>query len=261
MLAMAAGIKPERPTGRSAADLVYRKLRDEVLSLAREPGAQVSEKAIALEHGVSRTPVREAILRLAAEGLIDVVSKSGTYVARIPLAALAEGIVMRKALEEVSVRAAVARVSQSQIIGLRAALAQQNEARAAGDQGAFHAADDAFHELIARSGRFPGIWTVVQQVKLQVDRYRRLTLPQAGRIARSIREHGAVLDAIEARDADRAAAAMAAHIDNLTVSMDDILRLNPHYFEGDPRELERATFELQAAEQPPGPPHRPEEHP
>jgi DNA-binding GntR family transcriptional regulator len=241
MLAMAERPDPSRPRGRSAADLVYGRLREDIVSLARRPGEQVSEKEIALAHGVSRTPVREAILRLAGERLIDIVSKSGTYVARIPLAALAEGIVIRKALEEVAVRAAVARLTQSQVLSLRATLARQEEALADGDQNAFHVADEAFHELIARVGRFPGIWTVVQQVKLQVDRYRRLTLPQTGRIATAIAEHRAVLTAIEAGDADAAVRAMSAHIENLKISMEDILRLNPHYFEGDPRELDLAS--------------------
>jgi GntR family transcriptional regulator, rspAB operon transcriptional repressor len=240
-LAMVAGRGNARPRGRSAADLVYDSLREEILTLGREPGAQVNEKQIALAHGVSRTPVREAILRLAGEGLIDIVSKSGTYVARIPLANLAEAIVMRRALEEVSVRAAVERASASQVLGLKAVIARQDEALAAGDQNGFHAADEVLHEAIARAGGFPGIWTVVQQVKLQVDRYRRLTLPQTGRIARAIAEHRAIVDAIEGRDGDAAAAAMRAHIDGLKIRMDDILRLNPHYFEGDPSELERAA--------------------
>ena len=240
-LVMVAGRGSARARGRSAADLVHAALRDEILTLAREPGSQVNEKQIALAHGVSRTPVREAILRLANEGLIDIVSKSGTYVSRIPLANLAEAIVMRRALEEVSVRAAVEKASASQILGLKAVLARQEEALAIGDQAGFHAADEVLHEAIARSGRFPGIWTVVQQIKLQVDRYRRLTLPQTGRIARAIAEHRAVVEAIEARDADAAAAAMRAHIDGLKIRMDDVLRLNPHFFEGDPSELALAA--------------------
>jgi len=214
-------------------------LRDDIVSLARKPGSQVNEKAIALAHGVSRTPVREAILRLAGEGLIDVVSKAGTYVSRISLSALAESIVVRKALEEVTVRAAVTHATPSQIIELRAILARQAEALEAGQQDAFHLADEAFHEAIARVGRLPGIWTLLQNVKLQVDRYRRLTLPQPGRIARAIGEHQAVLDAIEARDADAAAAAMARHITGLDVNLAEIRRINPDHFEEDVATIQR----------------------
>lgn len=227
------------PRGRTAAEEVYLALRDDIVSLARKPGSQVNEKAIALAHGVSRTPVREAILRLAGEGLIDVVSKAGTYVSRIRLSALAETIVVRKALEEVTVRAAVANATASQIIGLRAILTRQIEASAAGDQNAFHSADEAFHEAIARAGGFPGIWALVQNVKLQVDRYRRLTLPQPGRMALVIDEHKAVLDAIEARAADAAAEAMGRHIAGLDVNLAEIRRINPDHFEEDAAAIER----------------------
>ncbi|QCI65902.1 GntR family transcriptional regulator [Phreatobacter stygius] len=227
------------PRGRTAAEAVYLALRDDIVSLARKPGSQVNEKAIALAHGVSRTPVREAILRLAGEGLIDVVSKAGTYVSRIRLSALAETIVVRKALEEVTVRAAVAHATPSQIIEMRALLTRQAEASEAGDQGAFHLADEAFHETIARAGGFPGIWALVQTVKLQVDRYRRLTLPQPGRMALVIREHKLVLDAIEARDADAAAEAMGRHIAGLDVNLAEIRRINPNHFEEDVATIQR----------------------
>ena len=234
------GARPARsPRGRTAAEAVYAALRDDIVSLALKPGSQVNEKAIALAHGVSRTPVREAILRLAGEGLIDIVSKAGTYVSRIRLSALAETIVVRKALEEVTVRAAVAHATESQIIGLRAVLARQAEAMAAGDQAAFHLADEAFHEAIARAGGFPGIWTLVQNVKLQVDRYRRLTLPQPGRMALVIREHTAVLDAIEKRGAEAAAEAMGRHIAGLNLNLGEIHRINPDHFEEDVAAIER----------------------
>lgn len=227
------------PRGRTAAEAVYLALRDDIVSLALKPGSQVNEKAIALAHGVSRTPVREAILRLAGEGLIDIVSKAGTYVSRIRLSGLAETIVVRKALEEVTVRAAVAHATASQVIGLKAALARQVEALEAGDQAAFHLADEAFHEAIARAGGFPGIWTLVQNVKLQVDRYRRLTLPQPGRMALVIREHAAILEAIEARAVDAAVEAMGRHIAGLNLNFEEILRINPNHFEEDAAAIER----------------------
>src|ERR1700738_2445012 len=77
----------------TASAAVYRVLRQEITWLKRKPGEPIIEKDIALAQSVSRTPVREALLRLAAEGLVDTVSKSGTFVARIPLSALPEAIV------------------------------------------------------------------------------------------------------------------------------------------------------------------------
>ena len=86
----------------SASATIYRTLREEIVSLARKPGESIVEKEIAQAQSVSRTPVREALLRLAAEGLVDTVAKSGTFVARIPISALPEAIVVRKALEQIT---------------------------------------------------------------------------------------------------------------------------------------------------------------
>lgn len=214
----------------SASAAIYRVLRAEIVLLTRKPGEAIVEKDIAQAQNVSRTPVREALLRLAAEGLVDTVAKSGTFVARIPISALPEAIVVRKALEQVTARAAATHARRSQITNLRAILERQREAERAADRGAFHRADEAFHAAVAVTAGYPGIWSLVQGVKTQIDRYRLLTLPQPGRMARVIREHAAVAAAIERHDADRAAAAMEAHLDGLRISMDDIRRMNPDFF-------------------------------
>jgi DNA-binding GntR family transcriptional regulator len=219
-----------RRRAESASATIYRALREEILGLARKPGEPISEKDIAQARNVSRTPVREALLRLAAEGLVDTVAKSGTFVARIPISALPEAIVVRKALEQVTARAAAIHARRSQITSLRAILERQREAESAGDRGAFHRADEAFHAAVAAAGGYPGIWSLVQGVKTQIDRYRLLTLPQPGRMARVIREHAAVVAAIERHDADRAAIAMEGHLDGLRISMEDIRRMNPDFF-------------------------------
>src|SRR6195952_3451211 len=89
-----------RPRGATASSKIYSDLRAELLSLARRPGEAISEAEIALSYGVSRTPVREAILKLSDEGLLEIYPQSGIFVSHIPIAALPEAIIVRKALEE-----------------------------------------------------------------------------------------------------------------------------------------------------------------
>ena len=214
----------------TAAAAVYRVLRHEIVWLKRKPGEPIVEKAIAQARRVSRTPVREALLRLTTEGLVDTVPKSGTFVARIPASALPEAIVVRKALERATVRAAALRARKSEVTELHAILHRQREAEASDDRTEFHRADEAFHAAIARIAGYPGIWSLIQGVKTQVDRYRLLTLPQPGRMARVVKEHAAVVAGIDERDPDRAAAAMEAHLDGLRISMNDIRRMNPDFF-------------------------------
>jgi DNA-binding GntR family transcriptional regulator len=210
--------------------MIYADLRAQILSLERRPGEPIQETQIAALYGVSRTPAREAVLKLADEGLIEIFPQSGTFVARIPLAGLPEAVVIRKALEETSARFAAQRASRSQVFAIGAILERQREAELSGDRDAFHSADEAFHAAIADAGGYPGIWKLVQQVKVHVDRYRRLTLPQEGRMARVIAEHSEILTMIEAADGSAAAGAMGVHLDGLVADIPDIRRLNPDYF-------------------------------
>ena len=217
------------------SEVVYRDLRHQIMSMTLPPGTPIVEKEITQRYGISRTPVREAVLRLAEERLVDVVPKSGTFVARIPLSVLREALVARRALEEATVRAATARATESQIMQLRATIQRQRETAEAGDEEAFHLADEDFHAGIAAAGGLPGIWEMIQQIRVQVERYRRLTLPQQGRMQRVVSEHGKVLDAIAKRDADRAVAHMTDHLNKLRLDIAVFRDLWPDYFVYDPK--------------------------
>lgn len=197
----------------SAWRLVYQSIRDEIVSLRLRPGDPISEKEIASRYGLSRTPVREAMQRLADERLIEVFPQSGTFVARIPYDDLPEAMVIRKALETASVRLAAEKVTRSQILALATIIEQQREAAEIDDRAAFHRADEAFHAKIAEISGFPGIWRQVLQVKVQVDRYRRLTLVQEGRMGQVIGDHERILAGISAGSPSQAEQAMASHLD------------------------------------------------
>jgi GntR family transcriptional regulator, rspAB operon transcriptional repressor len=222
------GVRPGRAD--TAAKLLYRGLKAEIVSMRRKPGESIVEREIAARFGVSRTPVREAILRLADEALVDIFPQSGTFVAKIPLAALPEAILVRSALEQLTARLAAEAASAEQVTELHELIERQRRMQKAGNRDRFHEADEAFHAVIAQAAGHPGIWTLIQQVKIQVDRYRRLTLPVPGRMLRVLQEHAAIVRAIEARDPPRAAAAMAAHLDGLRASIADVRDLNPQYF-------------------------------
>ena len=95
--------------GVSAARRVYLQLRQRIVDMTLVPGTRIVERDIAEELGISRTPVHEAVQRLADEGLIEVVPRSGTFVARIPLDALEEAMLVRHALETAIIEKAAER--------------------------------------------------------------------------------------------------------------------------------------------------------
>ncbi|TWB96900.1 GntR family transcriptional regulator [Bradyrhizobium macuxiense] len=220
-----------RPRTATAAARIYAELRAELVSLQRRPGDPIVEAEIARSYGVSRTPVREAILRLSDEGLVEIFPQSGIFVSRIPLAALPEAIIVRRSLEETTTRMATERASASQILGLHAILERQREAQRADDRESFHQADEAFHAAIAEIAGHPGIWKLILQVKVHVDRFRWLTLPQRGRMAEVIAEHEAVMAAMEARDPAAAGAAMTRHLERLLADIAATQHNNPEFFD------------------------------
>jgi DNA-binding GntR family transcriptional regulator len=220
-----------RPRTATASARIYADLRAELVSLQRRPGEAVSETEIALAYGVSRTPVREAILKLSDEGLVEIFPQSGIIVSRIPIAALPETIVIRRALEETTARLTAELATSSQILALHSIVERQREADAARDRDAFHQADELFHATIAEIARYPGIWKLILQVKVHVDRFRRLTLPQAGRMTQVIAEHAVILSAIEAHDAAGAAIAMGKHLERLLGDIASIQNINPEFFD------------------------------
>jgi DNA-binding GntR family transcriptional regulator len=227
--------------------MVRRALRQEIVSLQRRPSDPISEKDIAAAYGISRTPVREALLRLSEEGLVEIVPYSGTRVARIPVWVLPDAMFARSAIEQAVARAAARRARGSEVTALRGLIERQREALEQNELGEFHEADETFHAAIATAARLPGVWDMVMQLKAQLDRYRKLTLPEAGRMARVAEEHAVIVDAIAAQDCDGAAAAMRKHLDGLRLSLSAIRNHNPDYFTDDAAgisaALEKISFE------------------
>lgn len=213
-----------------AATQIHAALRDEIIRMQLKPLDMLNEKQLGQRFGVSRTPVREALLRLADEGLVEIYPQSGTFVSRIPRRALYEAILIRKALEATTVSLAIASMKDDR---LRELNANQMALKQAADSGAiplFHQIDSEFHQLIADIAGYPGIWAVIAQVKVQIDRYRYMTLPQDGRLGLVIAEHAAVIEGMRRRDDGAAVLAMTQHIGRLTEELDDIEHLDPELF-------------------------------
>jgi len=221
---------PVAETGLSASRRVYLCLRQRIVEMSMLPGMRIVERDIAEEFGTSRTPVHEAVQRLADEGLIEVIPRSGTFVSRIPLDALEEANLVRHALETAIIEKAAARTDEAGAMRLHAILAEQEAAVAANDPRAFHRADEQFHAALAGLSGYPGVWPMIQQAKTQMDRYRQLTLPLEGRMSGVLAEHRAVVEAIEARDPARAVAAMREHLDHVMPVLEITRALRPEFF-------------------------------
>jgi DNA-binding GntR family transcriptional regulator len=214
----------------TAATAIHRELHDAIAGMQLVPGTPLQEKALTQRFGVSRTPVREALIRLAEDGLVDIFPQSGTFVSRVPVGAIPQAVVIRQALEDVTIARVATSAGPADLARLDAILARQRFLADLGDVRAFHEADEAFHEAIADIAAFPGIWVLLKQVKLQMDRARRLTLPVLGRMSHVIGEHTEIRDAVERHDVEAARAAMKIHLSAVIPDVDRLRLQYPHYF-------------------------------
>ncbi len=214
----------------SLSDSLYRGLRASIMSVDLLPGTPISENDIARSKGVSRTPVRAAILRLADEALVEVVPKSGTFVGRIPLSALPEASIARRTLEMMIVQSAARLATSAQIDLLKANIEEQFEMVARDDISGFHEQDSIFHKSIAEIGQLPKIWKFIETIKTQIDRFRRLTLPHAGRMAQVADEHARIFAAIAAGDEEKASQEMHRHLSGLQNYFANGVAAHPQYF-------------------------------
>ncbi len=219
------------PAGRStAASMVQDELRRAILAMEIVPGAALVEKELTAHFGMSRTPVREALIRLKEEGLVEIFPQAGTFVARIPSEAIPEAVFIRQALECATVDL-VARIAAPEAVSrLDATIARQHEAFEASDQEGFHRADEEFHEALAMVAGYPGIWKIAHAAKSQIDRCRRMTLPVPGRMSMVIREHLSIVDAVRRHDGPAAVAAMRKHLGTLLPDLVHLRAEHPDYF-------------------------------
>lgn len=191
---------------------VYNHLRTEILEDRLEPGAELIETVLAEQLGVSRGPLREAISRLAAEGLVTVSPRRGAVVRSLSKAEFLELYQVREALERMAVQLAVPRLTEEQFEEL-GALNETMEAHAAQNEvEAFFEANIAFHSRLLEASDNGKLQELYRQLLDQLGRYRLRSLTLRGNLQRSVSEHKAILRAAKRGDAERAAQLMAEHI-------------------------------------------------
>ncbi|MEO6301521.1 MAG: GntR family transcriptional regulator [Paracoccaceae bacterium] len=217
----------------SLAQRVYASLRHAILSLDLRPGDIVRKPEICQILGVSRSPVSEAVARLAAEHLVRVVPQAGTYVARLSLDEIREGAFLREALEVAAVERVAQTVTEDQLVQLRHNIHLQAELIKLGDFAGFYQTDAAMHELILTFTGFKRAAVMADTSWVHVNRARQLILPAAGRIEATLTEHQAILTAIEGRDPAKARDAIRHHLGRLIGYLEPLALSRPDLFEPD----------------------------
>jgi len=208
------------------AETIFQTLRTDIIRMRLRPGERLSENELGLRFGISRTPVRAAIVRLVDDGLIKVLPQRGTYVAPISLQAVRRARFVRNALELAIIREAAEHGLPEAAI-LEAKQAIHDQENAGSDPELFTEADDRFHRTFANGIGYGNIWSVVENEKAQFDRIRFLSLSHVTPIDCLIDQHRTILSAVEARDPDTAEQTLRAHLSIVVESAVALMQINP----------------------------------
>ncbi|QJY48083.1 GntR family transcriptional regulator [Pseudonocardia broussonetiae] len=203
--------------GRVAAPLreqVVDLVRDAILGFRLQPGQRLVERELVEQLGVSRATVREVLRQLAAEGLVTVVPQRGAIVTALSPDDAADLYEMRAPLEALAVQRFVQRAAPEHVADLRAAVTEIERTAEAADPQAQLRAKDRFYEVLFRGSGSEPLQQTVAGLQARVRLLRATSLSEPGRPREAAAELRAVVDAVEAGDAARAAAACVQHIQN-----------------------------------------------
>jgi DNA-binding GntR family transcriptional regulator len=219
---------------------VLEHLREEILSNRLEPGAELNEVALANSLGVSRGPLREALGRLAAEGLVTITPRRGAIVTKLTKQEFIDAYQVRGALESLATRVAVPNLTDEDRAELHRMARDMRECAKADDAAEFFEINRRFHDkLVAASGN-RRLLEMHQQLLGQMGRLLQKSAQLRGGLGESAAAHEAILEAVDAGDAGRAAQLMAEHIE-VPQRVLDSPEAQDLFDEADASEIEKAS--------------------
>lgn len=206
-------------------------MRRAIIALELPPGTRLSEQEIALKYGVSRQPVREALIALAKTRLVDVQPQRGTVVVKFSVRKMMEARFVREAVEVAIVRQACQAFSAQSRMRIADLLDMQEKAAARGDHATFQHYDELFHVELTEGVGMPLAWEAIRDIKAHMDRVCQLTLPGAEAMLPLVEQHRSIMDAIDASDRARAEVAMRHHLTEILRALPKTEASFPDLFE------------------------------
>jgi DNA-binding GntR family transcriptional regulator len=226
-----AALSSRQSRDSSVRGQVYRLLLRDIVQCRAEPGQPLSEKEVAAGLGVSRTPVREAFLQLAEDGLLVISPQRGTAVARISTRQVCQAQFIREVLERAVLAVDCQHPAADDHGGLDATLYAQRQAAARSDYPAFYEADDRFHAELARLSGYDGVGRLAGGAGAHLNRVRWLSLPEPHGIEAALGQHEEIAAALKAGHAHRADQVLTAHLRAVLGVLPAIRERFPSYFD------------------------------
>lgn len=218
--------RQSRETGREYA---LRTLKDNIVRLELAPGSMLSENELAAQMGLSRTPVREALVELSKVDIVEIYPQRGSAIALIDYDLVEEARFMRLVLEKAVVEQVCALATSADIRRLRQNLELYRMYMEQGDSDAGLDTDNNFHRILFQTARKDRVFALIRNLSIHFDRVRRLSL-SAVKDTKVLADHTAIVDAVEAGDAPKAVALMEEHLTRYQYDAEILRETYPDYF-------------------------------
>lgn len=204
------------------SEKAYHLIKEKIITLELEPLSVIDEQALMEDLGLGRTPIREALHRLAAEGLVIIAPRRGMFVADISITDLQKIFEVRMLLEGFCARLAAERASRAQIAEMEAVIAELQDVED-GDAAALISIDKRLHKLFYEAADNEFLADSLDPLHALSVRMWYLVLDRLPHVHDSIAEHIAVVNSLKARDADQAEALLRQHIVNFQRQIKSVL--------------------------------------
>ena len=214
---------------RQVAIQIHEILRDRILSVELVPGSILSRASLQLEFGVSQTPVRDALMRLQEEGMVDVYPQYATVVARIDIAHARQAQFLRLSIELEAIRRLTEESPSETADVLQAILLRQETVASPQTYDVFDELDRAFHRTLYERAGILALWSTVRRQSVHLDRLRRLNLPMPGKMQNVVDDHRNIVDSVRRGNRQSAAEALRKHLSGTLSIIDLISEKFPDY--------------------------------
>jgi DNA-binding GntR family transcriptional regulator len=219
----------EQDRTRHAAIQVFEHLRSMIISLALKPGTVLPRQDLAQYYDLSLTPIRDALLQLEKEGLVDIFPQSATVVRQIDVASARQAHFLRLSMELEIAHTLASSPPPALVRSLNDTIGLQRTAYEQQDFDRFSLADLDFHRLMYRAVGIENLWGLMRSASGNLDRLRRLHVPIPGKAESILRGHGEIVAAIDARDPGLAQQCVRRHLSGTLAHLDDIRAQYPEY--------------------------------
>lgn len=220
----------ERRPNESGRDYAMRMIKDNIISLELEPGMTISDRELAAQMGLSRTPVREALLDLAKAKVVDIYPQRGSQVALIDYSLVEEAQFVRSVLEVAVVELACSKADEKDIRELEENIALQGFYLEHQTPEKMLELDDSFHRLLFQAAGKMQAYELMKSITIHFDRVRNMSV-FAVKEQKWMEDHRQIFEAVKLHDADTAKSGMKKHLERFHVDEAAIRQRYPQYFE------------------------------